>query len=297
LPERLSVVEFLRDTGPGTGIPTLRAAFPQMPRCELVDLRRHYWEVYREHNRVAIAQLAWHAPGRVWAMDHAKPPRPVDGVWPDLLSVRDLASGMVLAWLPVADQTAATTRDALVGLFLEYGAPLVLKSDNGSAFQAEVAALLRDWQVIALPSPPQTPRYNGSCEAGIGGLKVRTQYQAALGGHPGLWTSEDTEAARRRGNEFHYPAGHDRPTPLELWQGRTPIDSVERENIHLTIERIRSQIHASLESTSAEPSTAARRAAIHRRVVRQALLELGILSTTWRLITLPLKPKKWAKIL
>jgi hypothetical protein len=71
-----------------------------------------------------------------------------------------------------------------------------------------VLNLLADWRVILLASPPQTPRCKGGCEADIGSLKNRTRHQAALAGHPGLWTSDDTEAARRHANEFHYPNGH-----------------------------------------------------------------------------------------
>jgi transposase len=294
--KRLAVAEFLRDTRPGTGIPAMRVTFPDLPPCELTDLRLEYWQVYRHHNRVALEQLTWNFPGRVWAMDHAKPPKPVDGTYPALFAVRDLASGMELDWLPVPDETAATTRDALLALFVEHGPPLVLKSDNGSAFKADVLTLLHDWQVIPLPSPPRTPRYNGSREAGIGNLKNRTRHQAALAGHAGFWTSDDTEAARRQANEFHYPNGHDQPTPRQVWQSRAPIHHTERERFHLTLQRIRSQMEEVMDPLARESLTAADHAAIHRRVVRQALIELGILSTHWRSITLPIKPRKYARI-
>jgi len=130
-----------------------------------------------------------------------------------------------------------------------------------------------------------------------GGLKTRTRHQAALAGHPGLWTSEDIEAARRQGNEFHDPNGHRQSTALDLWQSRTPIDRAERERVHLTVEQSRSQMDHTLDPLSRRSVTAADKAAIHRRVVRRALVELGILSVTRRLITLPLKPKKRARII
>ena len=79
---------------------------------------------------------------------------------------------MELDWLPVPDETAATTRDALLALFVEFGPPLVLKSDNGSAFKGDVITLLDDWQITPLRSPPKTPRYHGSREAGIGACFV-----------------------------------------------------------------------------------------------------------------------------
>ena len=297
LPERLDVTEFLRESGPYVSLPALRRVFPEMPPCELDDLRHDYWAVCRQQNRIVLEQLTWHVPGRVWAMDHAKPTQPVDGVSPAMLAVRDLASGMVLDWLPVPDETARTTRDALLTLFEEHGPPLVLKSDNGSAFKGEVPPLLDDWGVVPLLSPARTPRFNGACESSIGWLKNRTRYQAAMAGHHGYWTSEDTEAARRQSNEFHYPGGHGRPTPLDLWESRTAISQEERQSFHLTVERIRDEIQEAIVPNSKEELTAALQAAVNRRVVRQALEELGILSSKWRCITLPLKPKKCARIM
>ena len=295
-PEHKYAHQLSYDTGPGIGVPSLRVAFPHLPPCELTDLRHDYWQVYRHHNHVVLAELTWNFPGRVWAIDHANPPGAIDGVYAAVLAVRDLASGTVLDWLPVPDETAATTRDALLALFVEFGPPLVLKSDNGSAFKADVLTLLDDWQVTPLPSPAWTPSYNGSCEAGIGGLKTRTFYQAAQAGHPGIWTSEDTEAARRQANEFHYPHHHRHSTALAVWQSRSPITTAERERFLLTVRRLRSQIHEAMDLASQESLTAADHAAIHRRVVRQALVELGILSITWRSISLPIKPRKCARI-
>jgi hypothetical protein len=52
------------------------------------------------------------------------------------------------------------TIEALSLLFTIHGAPLVLKSDNGSAFIAEEThQLLQAWQVEVLFSPPRTPSY------------------------------------------------------------------------------------------------------------------------------------------
>jgi len=67
-------------------------------------------------------------------LPHAEPPRLIDGRWPYLVAVRDLPSGYQLAWLPVLDQSAESTIDALQWLLPEHGPPLVLKSHNGSSF-------------------------------------------------------------------------------------------------------------------------------------------------------------------
>ena len=292
LPDRVAIAEFLCGAGPPIGIPTIRTAFPEMPRCELVDVQRDYWSVYRHHNKVIRAQLTWHSPGRVWAIDHTKAPTPVDGIYPKILAVRDLASGMQLGWQPVPDETAETTHDVLLALFREHGPPLVLKSDNGGAFKAEVIQLLQEWCVTQLLSPPETPEYNGSCEAGNGGMKNRTHYFAR---DPGLWTSDDTEAAQRYTNECYRRRETDR-IALEIWNSRTAIDDTERKRFLLTVEDIRSQIKDKMDSESQEKQTAATKAAIERRVVSRALEEFGILSMKWRSIPLPIKPRKYARI-
>jgi hypothetical protein len=55
---RLGVVEFLRDTGPGIGIPTLRATFPKVPPCELTDLRLDYRDIPAFRGRAECAECA-----------------------------------------------------------------------------------------------------------------------------------------------------------------------------------------------------------------------------------------------
>ena len=295
--DRQCMVEWMCEAGPQVGLPTIRATFPTIPRCELIDLQRDYRRQFRQGNRVAIEELTWHMPGRVWAMDHAEPPRAIDGIYGACFSVRDLASGSQLAWLPVPDEAAETTANVLVALFTEHGPPLVLKSDNGSAFKSDlVGRLLEVWGVTGLRSPPRTPQYNGSCEAGIGAMKVRTHYEAARNGRAGIWTSEDLEAARRQANEYHHPLGHKQFTPHQLWQSRTQIDYTERHQFHLAVERTHHEQQQKRELDPKEPLTAAALAAEYRRAVRQALVELGILTTRWRSITLPIKPRRSAKI-
>src|SRR4051794_40312674 len=61
----------------------------------------------------------------------------------------------------------------IVWLFHEHGAALVLKSDNGAAFISEPLRRFLDGSPARLLlSPPYTPEYNGSIEAGNGALKT-----------------------------------------------------------------------------------------------------------------------------
>jgi transposase InsO family protein len=227
---RSAVLEFLQSVGPGVGRAVLVGQFPELPPAELADLLGRYRGVWRRRHPQSLHVLHWQQPGTVWAIDYARPPLPLEEGYTDLLAVRDLASGLQLLWLPVAEATAATTTAALLSLFLLYGAPLVLKLDNGSPFVAQATqALLARWQVIPLYSPPGRPQYNGAIEAGIGALKVRTHHQAVRQGRPGHWTLADAEAARQQANTLGRPWGSHGPTPPECWAGRRLVTVPERQ--------------------------------------------------------------------
>jgi transposase InsO family protein len=230
LAARQAVLELLASVGPGVGLAVLVGQFPEMPRAELADLLRRYRHVWVRRHAQWLHVLHWQYPGTVWAIDYARPPLPLEEGYTDLLAVRDLASGMQLLWLPVPEATATTTTAALLSLFMLYGAPLVLKLDNGSPFVAGATReLLAQWRVIPLYSPPGRPQYNGAIEAGIGALKVRTHYQTVRQGRPGEWTLEDTEAARQQANTLGRPWGSQGLTPAERWAGRQVVTDQERQ--------------------------------------------------------------------
>jgi len=69
----------------------------------------------------------------------------------------------------VPDESADFVVGTLLILFLRFGPPLVLKADNGSAFDNDqVRGLLAAWGVTLLLSPVRRPQYNGSIEAANG---------------------------------------------------------------------------------------------------------------------------------
>ena len=260
-------------------MPQLRRAFPGVARSELAELKAAERQRRCERRAVYTRRLHWHHPGTVWAMDYAEPPTPIDGVYPALFSVRDLASGRQLAWLPVPAATAEHAAAALQSLFLEHGPPLVLKCDNGSPFIAEQTQdLLIAWGVVTLFSPPYTPRYNGACEAGIGGLKMRTHHLAAHHGRPGRWTTEDVEAARRLADEEQYPRRLHGRTAEEVWQERSPPTDEERRRLRDVVELRRQEIRNQRGIPLLEVLDRARQASLDRRAVRRTLVALGYLS-------------------
>jgi transposase InsO family protein len=195
-------------------------------------------------------------------------------------------------WLPVFDMTAGTTIEALWVLFLRHGAPLVLKAYNGSTFIAEATKdFLSPVGVNLLFSPPHTPRYNGSIEAGIGFLKTRTERHATRAGHPGYWTCDDVAAAESEANATARPQGETGPTPNELCDRRRRNTAQERGLFQSAVQRQRDQL-GPMEDLSSKEERRMQRAAI-----RRALVEHGILFFSRRRILLPITNQKTANIM
>ena len=294
---RNQAIDFMRHVGAGVSAAAVQAAFPALARREAENLRnrfRHLWKL--DHQR-AIHVLHWHHPRAVWAMDHTGSLPAIDGRWPYILAVRDLASGCQLAWLPVLDETAETTINALQWLFLEHGPPLVLKSDNGSGFIAEAMRRFLDrWDVRPLFSPPYTPEYNGSIEAGNGALKTRTHEEAARHGRTGHWTADDTEAARRMANDTNYPHGPLGPTRQEWFRASPRISLEARAAFGRTLEH--EQTHEGLEQGYPLDTDLGRaaQAQIDRAAISRALVEHGYLTFTQRSITPQIKSHNSLKL-
>jgi hypothetical protein len=116
LPVRQAILEYVKLTGPGIGVPTLQEHFAGVARGELADLLERYRLVWRMRHPTSARVLHWQTPGLVWAADFTEPSRwglsptlpPIAACYPYVLAVRDLASGSMLAWQPLP----AVTEDA-----------------------------------------------------------------------------------------------------------------------------------------------------------------------------------------
>ena len=271
--QRNRVIAFLRKEGDHVGVPTLQAEFPELGRRELRELARRF-KAFRAAEREAGAKLVWHAPGSVWATDFTETARRIDGDKPYLLVVRDLASHMVLLALPTKCQTAEVVIAALSTLLAKHGAPLVLKSDNGSAYIAE-----RTRETLALAgvkhlySPARTPSYNGSCEAGNTGLEARIAHQAYAAGRPWCWRSEDVRRAVEQGNRLLRPWGPTGRTPAEVWTAR---DRAMQEHVDFAREYLEA-LAANDYETNVE-RTRREQAKVDRVVIPVALEACGLLT-------------------
>jgi transposase InsO family protein len=276
--QQQAVLAHLHSNGPGVSVPALRVQFPDMARAELDELVKCYRQLWREANRRDLHVLHWQLPGTAWAMDFAEAPMLIDGIYPYLLAVRDLASGKQLLWRPVLAQSAEVLRAELVPLFLAYGAPWILKSDNGPAFRADATRrLLPHWGVFSLFSPPHTPAYNGAIEAAIGSLKRRTERLATVAGHPELWTSGLAEAARQEANEAARPRRLHGATPNEVWDARPRLTADERAAFQTNARRYQAEAREQQRALPEDQVThwteaAADRVALHRALVAHDLL-------------------------
>ena len=287
---RQNVLEYIEALGPTVGLPTLADEFPHLARGELVDILRGFRKDHVDKNWLITHTLRWRVPGRVWAIDFTKPPRPMDGIYTSIFVVRDLGSGKAIEWMPVKRETGWEVLMVLKRLFCMYGAPLVIKSDNDRAFGIdEIEKLFSKWGVIHLWSPGYRASYNGTCEAGNGTLKTYTHHEAARHDRPGEWTCDDLESARRRADALSRPFGRKGPSPDEAWGNRTPITLQERLDFFFRVDR-------ELGKRNYSKSKGIERAAIERHAITAALTACGYLLIRRRRISPPFKTKFCAGI-
>lgn len=287
--QRNEIVAAFRLMGPQIGADVLSAYAPEMPRRELEDMVRRLKDLHCRQHRIQLFELRWLKPGSVWAMDHSKPPAPIEGVYNDVLSIRDLASHVQLAWAPVPDGSAVYVRAILATLIVEHGAPLLIKKDNGSALNDEgVNKLLEQNGIVGLLSPPATPPYNGACEAANGSMKLRTTYEAARHSRPGRWAVQDCEVARWQALQTARPWGLNGPTPEHVWSKREPIPTELRLRFQQSVSSFKEEERKKrgyLPGIELAPGV---RAAINRLAIRRALEACRLLEVRRGRITLPL---------
>jgi len=283
--------------GPHVGLPTLQSLLPNIPRAALIGLQARCRAIYRRKASWVIYALRWTRAGAVWAMDFAEVPAPIEGIYTHLLTVRDLASGHILLGIPTIAQGDSFVVSVLASLFRWFGAPFVIKADNGGPFITdEVKELCRQHGVLLLYSPPGTPRYNGSIEAGIGSIKVRAFWQAALADRPGQWTCDDIEAAVQQANTTGRPRGSMATSPHEAWLNRLPITEAQRRAFHETYAGFASEEYTRRGWLPVARLQHHEQASIDRTAISRALVEQGFVLIRRRRITPPISRVKFGKI-
>jgi putative transposase len=111
------------------------------------------------------------APGQVWALDIVED-KLVSGRKVRLLNVLDICSRYGLGSLVEHSIPGVLAARHLEALFLRYGAPRVLRRDQGPEFESRVfQKLLRTWRVQDEPVPKGQPYDNGHVESFHGSLR------------------------------------------------------------------------------------------------------------------------------
>lgn len=205
------------------------------------DMKRRFKAVCKKRVRRGKSTLTWCRAGGVWAIDFTKPDATLPPGTNRLLMIRDLASGFRLATIAIKGERADHVIQALEQLFAIFGAPLVLKHDNGGAFTSpRTQDVLAEHGVRSLASPVRMPEYNGSIERSLGWDKERIEQVALSNGRPGRWTLEDIEQARTQANVTLMPRNLKGLTPKQAFDQRRLITSKEREafqeTVHLGIQ-------------------------------------------------------------
>jgi transposase InsO family protein len=276
--QRQAAIAFLVEHGGQVPLQALQQHVPSVPRTELADLRQRYQRIARWRRDRFRGRLLWKRVGAVWSMDFTELPEYIGGTDRWILAIRDLTSGYQLAWLSFAQATAECVVQVLTALFLEHGPPLVLKSDNGSQFIAEVTlSLLGRWQVEPLFNPPRRPAYNGGLERTHSILKGYTMAAAAAQGRPAGILPKDLHTARTNANRFTRRFGHDGPTAEEAWQARQPISDELRLAFRQTVEAQRLAARAARGLPQDAVLNHYQQAAIDREAIRAALVAHDLL--------------------
>ena len=277
--DRNAVYQFLRERGAGTPLAALQAAFPHLRRSDLQDVLRRYRRVAHKKRLRHQSRLHWRRVGAVWATDFKERREPIEGRYPWILAVKDLASRCQLAWLPLQEATAEAVQATYARLFAEHGPPLVLKSDNGGQFRDErTKQLLAKHDVVPLYNPRRRPAYNGGVERANGQLAGYQEAVAAARGRPGLPTCQDAEQARQLANDLARPSGWRGPTAGQLWQERQRLTAEERATFLATVGSRRLESRQALNFSPDELLDHYQQAAVDRRAVRDALAEQGLLT-------------------
>lgn len=283
LEARSAVLATLTEYGPGLGLEPLHAEHPHLPRREVRDILARTRSVYRRRGTV-VQELEWLAGGTVWATDTTE----VSGTQSSTaLLLTDLASKAHLDWTQIAAKNGPEVAARLTCAIRTLGAPLVIKHDNGAEFVNEdVQAVAQAAKIVVLRSPARTPRFNGSCEASIRGLKRRTTWIADREGHE-AWTQGDFNCARLSRNAIVRPHGRRGPTPEHAWQLRSSVTTEQRGAFLAEVENQKDQLRVELDA-DAQVLGKNELLRLERRAVVRALVRFGLVNVKRRRIRPPI---------
>ena len=261
--------------GPKTGEPTLRRNHPDYPVGALRREMKRFRDFWKLTHKRHVQRLTWTRPMTVWSMDFAVPPVAMEGGYTAFLVVRDLASRKELCNMPVYAQDTKSTEETIQFYLSLYGPPLVIKSDNGSAFiSKDFRRALNKMGVLLLLSPPYCPSYNGSAENAVNEAKTHAAHHALESGCSETWTRDDLAWARERAN---LTVGADLLTRDERFDKGEPITELERKNFRLAFRAEKLKVKKTMEDDINRKLTRKEHNIADRRALKNALIKSGFL--------------------
>jgi putative transposase len=160
------------------------------------------------------------APGQVWAVDFVED-KLVSGRKLRILNVLDIFSRYALGSLVEHSIPGALAARHLEGLFLRYGAPRVLRRDNGPEFESKVfKKLLSAWRVKDEPVPKAQPYDNGHLESFNGSLRDELLDADLFHTLLEAQTRVESWLGWYNGERPHQGLGY--ATPQECWEAALP---------------------------------------------------------------------------
>lgn len=129
----------------------------------MVEMARHDLNTLHRQN---LRRISWNVPNVAWSMDPCEyDGRDAAGAKVYLNHMQDLASRYKFAPMTGDVPCGEEISGYLAATFDRFGAPLLLKRDNGGNLNhAAVNAVLEDYFVLPLNSPVHYPPYNGAIE-------------------------------------------------------------------------------------------------------------------------------------
>jgi len=291
--QREVALAYLHVTDGCVGVRSMMGVIEEpVSRAALLDIKRRFRYARSRRGGTLCAKLEWTRPGSVWALDWTDPESVIERLFTKILVVRDLASGQNLLTLPCVAESGEIAAREIEILIGRHGAPAVLKSDNGKSLRCgAVSLVLALHGILALPSPPRTPGYNGACEAGIGSFKVHVHHIAAASGRAAAWTCDDVLEAQRAVNTRVRENGL---SAEDYWVTRRRFGAEERERLwalyrtHLRAERAARGLPDGVGIRAFEQDS------LDRVALRRALEEVGLVRFRRRRIRPPIRLKKVA---
>jgi hypothetical protein len=160
-----------RTQGTGALYATYRSSVSRRELQSMIEAARHDQNALHRQN---LRRIHWNVPNLAWSMDpceYRQEAVPGDKVY--LNHMQDLSSRYKFSPLTGGVPCGEEIAGYLAAAFDRFGAPLLLKRDNGGNLNhAAVNQVLADYFVLPLNSPVHYPPYNGAIEEAQTELKT-----------------------------------------------------------------------------------------------------------------------------